>query len=403
MKPSATAVLRLAAFASALTPSTLLATEANEALLRELLVKLEERSAVISQLQQRVDALERRLAEGQAPAGAAAPSPAPAPAAPPASTAAGSAQQQVATTPPAGGGPASAPPSGATARPAGAPGTFEVDEEAAERALERTLTAAGALLLAPGRAEIEPNFTFVRREDTVPIVVGGPDLISDLEVRRNDFQFGLDLRVGLPWDTQFEFGLPYAYQQRDIVVPNLESQSTSAQGLGDIRVGLAKTVLREKAWRPDLIARIRWEADTAQTKDDISLGDGYNRLVGSLTAIKRQDPLAFVGNSFYRKTFSSGTLDPGDEFGFSVGVVLAASPETSLQASLLQSFTRESKINGIEIPGSDQTNGVLTLGASSILGRGVLLSITGGIGLTSDAPDYFVGISLPIAFDVPKL
>jgi hypothetical protein len=119
-------------------------------------------------------------------------------------------------------------------------------------------------------------------------------------------------------------------------------------------------------------------------------------------AIKRQDPLAFVGNGFYRKSFSSGDIDPGDEIGFSVGVVLAASPETSLQASLLQSFTRETKINGREIPGSDQTSGVFTLGASSILGRGVLLSITGGIGLTSDAPDYFVGISLPIAFDVPK-
>lgn len=398
MKPPATPVaLGLVMLAAALTPATLQATEVSEEVLRELLMKLDERNAVILELQQRVDALERRLATAPTPAtsGASPSTPPKGPVVAP--------QQQAASAPVAGTAPPPPPPQEAAAQPAGAPGAFEVDEEAAERALERTLTAAGALLLLPGRAEIEPNFTFIRREDTVPVVIGGPTPVRDLELRRNDFQFGLDLRVGLPWDTQFEFGLPYRYQQRDTVVPGVESDSASAHGLGDVRVGLAKTVLREKDGWPDLIARVRWEADTAQTKNDITLGDGFNRLVGSLTAIKRQDPLAFVGNGFYRKAFSSDELDPGDEIGFSVGVVLAASPETSLQASLLQSFTRETSINGREIPGSDQTSGVLTLGASSILGRGVLLSITGGIGLTSDAPDYFVGISLPIAFNVPKL
>jgi hypothetical protein len=31
----------------------------------------------------------------------------------------------------------------------------------------------------------------------------------------------------------------------------------------------------------------------------------------------------------------------------------------------------------------------------------VLLSITGGVGLTDDAPDYFVVLSLPVRFDTP--
>ncbi|TVR83585.1 MAG: hypothetical protein EA405_03845 [Rhodospirillales bacterium] len=436
MKRSALAVVGLVACTAAWTPSPLAATEgeANEALLRELLLKLEERDAVISELRRRLDALERRV-ESTPPAtertAAAAPAPEPGPAATSASPSA-PAQAPAAPPPRQASAPAATAPgpqaaSAATAsapatpgsslggtapeaeqQRASGPGAFEVDEEAAERALERTLTAAGALLLRPGRAEIEPSFVYTRQEDKLGtfVDVPGPGAgileARDLKQRRNDFRFGLDLRVGLPWDSQFEFGVPYRYQGRETVVAGFDSTSRSAHGFGDIRVGFAKTVLREDRWWPDLVARVRWDADTGQTRNNQPLGQGFHQFGGSLTAIKRQDPLAFVGNAFYRKSFSSGEFEPGDEYGFSIGTVLAASPETSLQASLLQSFSRSQAFNGQKIPGTDQVSSVLTVGASSILGKGVLLSFTAGVGLTDAAPDYFVGFSIPIAFNVPK-
>jgi hypothetical protein len=43
----------------------------------------------------------------------------------------------------------------------------------------------------------------------------------------------------------------------------------------------------------------------------------------------------------------------------------------------------------------------MILGASATLGRGILLDVSGGIGLTSDSPDYFVQVALPIRFDLP--
>jgi hypothetical protein len=49
-----------------------------------------------------------------------------------------------------------------------APGQFEVDEEAAERALERTLVVTGALLLPFGKAEIQPRFAYIRSEEDAP-------------------------------------------------------------------------------------------------------------------------------------------------------------------------------------------------------------------------------------------
>src|SRR5262249_4968021 len=81
----------------------------------------------------------------------------------------------------------------APAAPKPAPGQFEVDEEAAERALERTLTATGALLVPQGYAELQPAFSYTRREI--------PNLVP-FNVERNEFAASLTGRIGLPWESQ---------------------------------------------------------------------------------------------------------------------------------------------------------------------------------------------------------
>ena len=52
------------------------------------------------------------------------------------------------------------------------------------------------------------------------------------------------------------------------------------------------------------------------------------------------------------------------------------------------------------IPGSEQVIGGLTLDASSILGRGILLDVSSRIGLTEEAPDYTVRMSVGKRFNV---
>jgi hypothetical protein len=176
-------------------------------------------------------------------------------------------------------------------------------------------------------------------------------------------------------------------------------------GFGDLRIGAAKGLLRERGWRPDLIARVSWNSDTGETDDGITLGSGFHELTGSLAAIKRQDPLVFVGTVSYSESFEDEVgdvdIDPGSEIGFSLGTVLAASPETSLRFFLAQSFAGEVEVDGEEVDGSDQVSTSLIIGASSVLAPRVLLDITAGVGLTEDAPDYSVTVSLPIRFDLP--
>jgi hypothetical protein len=116
---------------------------------------------------------------------------------------------------------------------------------------------------------------------------------------------------------------------------------------------------------------------------------------------KRQDPLVFVAGASYNAAFEEDDLDPGDTLNFRIGTFLAASPSTSLYATLDQSFQDETEFDGRRIDGSDTVQSVLTLGASAVLGRDVLIDGNVGVGLTDDSPDYLVSVSLPIRFNLP--
>lgn len=289
-----------------------------------------------------------------------------------------------------------------------APGSIEVDPDAAERALERTLTQQGALVLPPGRLEIAPGVVYTYEETDRMLLA---DLNGDLvaikqQSRRNNVAANLDLKLGLPWDSQLELGIPYHYvdqsQVTDFGGASRASHSGDASGFGDFYVSLAKTLVRQSQWRPDLLFRLRYDTGSGSKGDGlVPLSGGYSKLQGQLTALKRQDPLAFVGSLSYANSFESNGVRPGDEIGLSLGAVLAASPETSLQFRLSQIFTKEIQINGRKIPESDKSQGLLSLGTSSILGKGVMLNVSAGVGLSDSAPDYFFSFSLPVRLDHP--
>jgi hypothetical protein len=401
--------------AAALAATGAIPVQAETPTVEELLKRLEERDSVIGDLMRRVDELEHRVASPavRSPSavdrhtGGAVPvavRPVPKPSAPAGDKVAAEAKPQ---------GPDQAPVAGERepsdqpqSQPA--PGQFTIDEQAAERALERTLVATGALLVPFGQAEVQPSFNYTRREQDVPaqVQVGTSVSFPTEKVKRNELTGTLDLRGGLPWDSQLEFSLPYNYAQQQQVLElgsfGRQTKDRNGSALGDLSVGLAKTVVRESGWLPDLIARVTYDSNTGQTRSNgVPLNGGTNQVIGEIDLLKRQDPLAFVVSGFYDKMFEDNGFKPGDQFGATLGVFLAASPATSLRFQLQQTFADDLKLNNQVVNGSDQVQGLMTIGASSILGRGVLLDVSGGIGLTSDAPDYFVEVALPIRFDVP--
>ena len=295
---------------------------------------------------------------------------------------------------------------GPSSQQASLPGQFEVDETALDRALERTLTREGAVLMPFGMIELEPSLSYTRRELDTPALINlfGFPGFGEANVTRNDYTASLALRAGLPFDAQLEVDVPFSYvDQSETVAIGFDPVTDvddDAGAFGDLGVGLAKTLLKEGAWRPDVVARVRWDSHTGKSvENDIAFGGGAHELTGSLSLVKSQDPLAFFGSISYEETFKENDLDPGNRIGISVGTVLAASPETSLRASLRQDFISDAEFQGDTLEGTDQVAATLSVGASSVLGRGVLVDAAVDVGLTDDAPDYAARISFPVRFD----
>jgi hypothetical protein len=255
------------------------------------------------------------------------------------------------------------------------------------------------LLVPKGFAEIEPLFSYTRRELPTQVF---------FNVNRNELMWALDMRFGLPWESQFEIVLPYNLTQQQVtdirLVPPRQLLNSWGNSFGDLTVGLAKTFVHESGWIPDMLARVNYEIPTGpENSNGVPLTSRRSLLALSLTATKRQDPLVFVATGGYTKSFQTRQMDLGDQINFLTGVFLATSPETSLRAVLQNNFVQNVRLNDITFRGSDTVQSILTFGASSILGRGILVDLQAGIGLTNSAPKYTVILSGTYRFDVPGL
>jgi hypothetical protein len=278
-----------------------------------------------------------------------------------------------------------------------APGQFSVSEEDAERALERTLVATGNLLVPSGFAEVEPLFSYARREIPTQVL---------FNLNRNEFNWALGMRFGLPWESQFEIAAPYNLVQQQVtdiaVAPPQQVSNRWGNSFGDVTVGLAKTFVHESGWVPDLLGRVSYEIPTGpENSNQVPLPSRRNNLAFSLTGTKRQDPLVFVATGGYTKAFQTGQLNPGDQINFQTGAFLGTSPETTLRGVLQENFIQNIRVNDATLKGSDTVQSILNFGASSILGRNWLVDLQVGLGLTNAAPKYSVILSSTYRFGMP--
>ncbi len=356
--------------------------------IERLRAQIEQRDAVIDQLLKRVEALEQRVPMVGAEEGA------------------GQSETAALTPsePPPRSDHAEAPPP----PPPPGPGAFDVDPEAAERALERTLVETGALLLPAGQAEIAPRFTYRRDDGSTPVIVvrDGEPVLGTFNRGRDTLEGRLDWRLGLPFESQLEFGLPYRHVfETDAVRISLQPQDAVRRdggGVGDMRLAFAKTLLREEGWRPDLVGRFAWHAPTAQRRSGgVALGGGFHGFEGELVAVKRLDPLVFVASGSATTFLRRDRIEPGNQYAFSLGAFLAASPEASIRMVIQQVYVDETRVAGQRLLGSDLLAASFTAGASVILGARTLIDVAGDIGITEDAPDYAVRLGLTHRFDMP--
>jgi hypothetical protein len=304
-----------------------------------------------------------------------------------------------------------APGRGPVPSPAPAPGPSRddslrlvVDDLAAERALERTLVQSGALLLPRGAVELAPTLaTGVGKVDfPVQVDVGTGVVAGVSALERTESVLDLTARIGLPRDSQLEIGFPYRSVTEESVLtvagsPRVESKR-SGRGSGDVTIGFAKTLLREGGGaRPDIVGRLAWTSGEGELADDgVFLGGGFEAWTGSLSFVKRLDPLALFLTLGLTDVRSADTVAPGDQVSVSFGTALAVTPGSSLFGSIAhRSISAARSVDG-EWVGSDLDVTTLSLGLSTRLRRGTLLSLYSEIGLSRDAPDYSLAFALPV-------
>lgn len=298
--------------------------------------------------------------------------------------------------------PAAPPSQGAAA--ANGPGQFTVSPEAAQHALERALVQTGAGLLLPWKAEFVPSMTYqmnqALRPDSLALTTTGNVLVSASSIRATTVQAAGLFRLGLPWDSQFEFSFPYAYKSfsntTEILGTGINQDLSDANGIGDPAFALTKQVMQEGEWTPNLFLSGLVEPNLGMTHNGIPLGQGFDEFKVGIVATKRQDPLVFTTGFTYQTALENKGIEPGDQYTPSAGLLFAVSPQTSLQLSQQVTFIRRTQRFGHAIPGSDQVQGIFNVGLLSILGSKFVVDLNAGVGETPDAPNLTLMLSFPI-------
>lgn len=365
------------------------------------------RNAKIRALEQRLDELQQRLDKIEGGGGAAQPAPPPA-------------QPPQPSAPQAQAPPAQAPPAGGAKY--GAQQEGGLSDEEIGLALQSTLLQKGATLLPPWTAQLIPEFdySYLRTNALATVTTSTGTVVAPQDTRSDLLGASATLRLGLPWQSQVQIMVPYDYARSRVAVNSTETRQ-STTGIGDIQLGLSKSLWQESNWLPGGVGTVTWKTATGRVfnpfgtalsgvgglplssnSQRLSPGTGFQSLTGSLSLSKRQDPLVFFGSLGYTHNFTGrvagGDLDESDVVGTSLGAVLSVSPATSLSASLNLGFTGRSKFNGAPLTGTDQTIGLFELGATTVLTRHLLVNTTIGFGMTQGTPDIIFGLALPIQF-----
>jgi hypothetical protein len=315
-------------------------------------------------------------------------------------------RQRVAATPPA---PITTLPTTARAD-ASAAGSGRADEEAELAALSRALVQRGGLVLPPWRAEFIPGFAYSNREvqglALAPTPEGIPT-VAEQRLRNDQLQAAAAFRLGLPWASQVEVRVPYAWLRQSRTLGDGTQAVNKGSGVGDVELALSHQLFRERGWRPDLTGALSWRFPTGRDPFRARLaavtpGSGLNEFGARLTALKSSDPMVFFATLSYAHDLAAnepaGTIQTGDAIGLNLGAVLAVSPATSMTFGLAQEFSGRSQVDRIGVPGTDTAAASLQLGFDRVLTPQLLLDLTLGVGLTRDAPDYTVQVSLPYRF-----
>ncbi|MGE4390639.1 MAG: transporter [Aeromonas sp.] len=238
---------------------------------------------------------------------------------------------------------------------------------------------------------------------------------------------------------QLELALPYMFRNtnyqstgKENSSRDFEEQSVSDGGLGDLSLAIYYRVMAESEDWPDLVWNFRAKAPTGKdpygieintsesgnlvTPKELATGNGLWQLSTGFSLVKTMDPAILFASLNYGHSLQQdfddisyqpgnqpGSIQLGDWYEYGLGVAFALNERFSLSFNINQRVTMESE-QGSEgfamekVTGSDANAASFGMGSTWAITDNLSMAVNWSAGLTTDAPDYTIGIRFPYRF-----
>ncbi|HEX7637889.1 MAG TPA: transporter [Burkholderiaceae bacterium] len=292
--------------------------------------------------------------------------------------------------------------------------------------LKDTLTKADRQysLLKAGRiaANYDLNYSYVGQE---AIDVGfdtnsNIDLFKVETTRAHTVTNSFSVDYGLMDNLTLTGALPFVskFTQSD-------SFSGVANAIGDMTLGARYQPFAQKASGPTVTFTSQVSLATGRSPfkmrigDNLSTGAGYSSLTLGVNASQVMDPVALFGSlsftdglsvrNLHQTNPSDGSIltavHPGKSIGFGAGFTYALSYNISTSTSVQETVTTASHIDYLtsaNVAKSRDTQmqvaAMLNFGLGVRLNPKTTVNLSAGIGLTTDSPDFSLGLDVPLTF-----
>ncbi|CAN0620737.1 putative MetA-pathway of phenol degradation [Burkholderia multivorans] len=296
---------------------------------------------------------------------------------------------------------------------------------------------------------IEPSFQFSYSSSDRVALVGYtiiPALLIGLidvrEVKTTVLTAAVAARYGITNRMELEVRVPYVYSTNDTISREIFTGTaqdnvfnSNGHAIGDVEMTLRYQFNDGGPDKFYYIGWLRFKTATGKSPFDVvtdcvtrcvgnttgtglpleqPTGSGFYAIQPGLTWLFPSDPVVFFGNFSYLHSFGRdnlsltirdgqkdfiGSVQPGDIWGFNIGMGLALNEKASVSLGYDQSIVLPTTQNGQTVPGSVRVIlATLLVGYSYRLTPKTTLNLSIGAGLTRDTPDVVFTLRVPIAF-----
>ncbi|MFT3858044.1 MAG: transporter [Aquabacterium sp.] len=195
--------------------------------------------------------------------------------------------------------------------------------------------------------------------------------------------------------------------------------SSTLHGLGDVQAGLRWQPFELRRGAPSFTTSAGLRLPTGRSPfrtiqgQNLSTGSGTTGLTFGANSSKIIDPIALFGSVSVGVNFPARHLGqirdgvvlrevhPGPTLGFGGGFAYALSYDVSTTFSFQQSLSFPTKLvfdGGATTRTNMQSSAMMNMGLGVRLSPQTTVNVTVGIGLTSDSPDFTLGMNMPLNF-----